>query len=118
MTIEIKVPALGESVSEASIAKLYKNVGESVVADELLVELETDKVTLEVNAPANGVIYDLKVSEGDNVQVGDLIALLKEGAISNNVPKDVANNNQPKAANQDSSNFNQNLSPAPKKNSC
>ncbi len=115
MTIEIKVPALGESVSEASIAKLYKNVGESVVADELLVELETDKVTLEVNAPANGVISDLKVSEGDNVQVGDLIALLKEGAISNNVPKDVANNNQPKAANQDSSNFNQNLSPAPKK---
>jgi 2-oxoglutarate dehydrogenase E2 component (dihydrolipoamide succinyltransferase) len=51
MIIEIKVPALGESVSEASIAKLYKKVGAFIKADELLVELETYKVTLEVNAP-------------------------------------------------------------------
>ena len=79
MTIEIKVPALGESVSEASIAKLHKKVGDSVKADELIVELETDKVTLEVNAPSNGVIADLKVKEGDNVKVGDLIALMSEG---------------------------------------
>jgi len=115
MTIEIKVPALGESVSEAAIAKLYKNVGDSVVADELLVELETDKVTLEVNAPANGVIADLKVREGDNVQVGDLIALLKEGGASAAVAAskaEVANNNQQI---QTSSGNNQTLSPAPKK---
>ncbi len=79
MTIEIKVPALGESVSEASIAKLHKKVGDAVKADELIVELETDKVTLEVNAPSNGVISDLKVKEGDNVKVGDLIALMQEG---------------------------------------
>ena len=79
MTIEIKVPALGESVSEASIAKLHKKVGDIVKADELILELETDKVTLEVNAPKNGVIYDLKVKEGDSVKVGDLVALMQEG---------------------------------------
>ncbi len=80
MTIEIKVPALGESVSEAAIAKLHKKVGDTVKADELVVELETDKVTLEVNAPSNGVISDLKVKEGDNVKVGDLIAIMNEGS--------------------------------------
>lgn len=80
MTLEIKVPALGESVSEASIAKLHKKVGDSVKADELIVELETDKVTLEVNAPSAGVISSLNVAEGDSVKVGDLIALMQEGA--------------------------------------
>ncbi|MBM3580062.1 MAG: 2-oxoglutarate dehydrogenase complex dihydrolipoyllysine-residue succinyltransferase [Alphaproteobacteria bacterium] len=79
MTLEIKVPALGESVSEAAIAKLHKKVGDVVKADELIVELETDKVTLEVNAPANGVISEIKVVEGDSVKVGDLIALMVEG---------------------------------------
>ena len=79
MTIEIKVPPLGESVSEASIAKLHKKVGDAVKADELILELETDKVTLEVNAPVNGVISDLKVKEGDSVKVGDLVALMQEG---------------------------------------
>jgi 2-oxoglutarate dehydrogenase E2 component (dihydrolipoamide succinyltransferase) len=88
MTVEIKVPALGESVSEASIAKLYKKVGDNIKADELLVELETDKVTLEVNALSDGVITDLKIKEGDNVKVGDLIALMQ----SSNVK--VAENNQ------------------------
>lgn len=80
MTIEIKVPQLGESVSEAAIAKLHKKAGDAVKADELIVELETDKVTLEVNAPKDGVISDVKVKEGDNVKVGDLIALMQEGA--------------------------------------
>ncbi len=79
MTIEIKVPALGESVSEAAIAKLHKKVGDAVKADEIIVELETDKVTLEVNAPADGVISGLSVKEGDNVKVGDLIAVMSEG---------------------------------------
>lgn len=79
MTIEIKVPALGESVSEAAIAKLHKKVGDAVKADEIIVELETDKVTLEVNAPADGVISGLNVKEGDNVKVGDLIAVMSEG---------------------------------------
>lgn len=110
MTLEIKVPALGESVSEASIAKLHKKIGDAVKADELIVELETDKVTLEVNAPANGVISDLKVAEGDNVKVGDLIALMKEGAagaVSAPAPKAAA----PSQSTSDS----HPLSPAPKK---
>lgn len=79
MTIEIKVPALGESVSEASIAKIYKKIGEAVKADELIFELETDKVTLEVNAPSNGNISQLKVNEGDSVKVGDILAIMSQG---------------------------------------
>jgi 2-oxoglutarate dehydrogenase E2 component (dihydrolipoamide succinyltransferase) len=110
MTIEIKVPALGESVSEAAIAKLHKKVGDAVKADELIVELETDKVTLEVNAPSAGVISDLKVKEGDNVKVGDLIALMSAaGAAVSVVAKDA-----PASPTQDSSAA-QFLSPAPKK---
>ena len=115
MTIEIKVPALGESVSEASIAKLHKKAGDAVKADELIVELETDKVTLEVNAPSNGVIAELKVKEGDNVKVGDLIALMNEGGAA--VTVKVAPTAQAAAPKQTQSQsetvaF---LSPAPKK---
>ena len=109
MTIEIKVPALGESVSEAAIAKLHKKVGDAVKADELIVELETDKVTLEVNAPANGVISDLKVKEGDNVKVGDLIALMSEGGAATVKSAPIA------AAPAQSTNSSLPLSPAPKK---
>ncbi len=116
MTIEIKVPALGESVSEAAIAKLHKKVGDAVKADELIVELETDKVTLEVNAPSNGVIFDLKVKEGDNVKVGDLIALMQEGAASvKAAPAAPSNSQAPIQATPTSSNTSFPLSPAPKK---
>ncbi|MBU6338748.1 MAG: 2-oxoglutarate dehydrogenase complex dihydrolipoyllysine-residue succinyltransferase [Rickettsiales bacterium] len=110
MTIEIKVPALGESVSEAAIAKLHKKVGDAVKADELIVELETDKVTLEVNAPSNGVISDLKVKEGDNVKVGDLIALMTAGGAVV-AAKPAAAASAP-AQNNSAAQF---LSPAPKK---
>ncbi|MFT7099454.1 MAG: 2-oxoglutarate dehydrogenase E2 component (dihydrolipoamide succinyltransferase), partial [Rickettsiales bacterium] len=118
MSIEIKVPALGESVSEAGIAKLYKNVGDAVKADELLVELETDKVTLEVNAPKDGVITAINVAEGDNVVVGDLIATMKEGeagsvtAESKSEEKTQAPTN---ASDQSSGTKNQYLSPAPQR---
>lgn len=80
MTIEIIVPPLGESVSEATIAKLLKKVGDYVKADEMIVELETDKVTLEVNAPVAGVIKELKVAEGDTVKVKTLIGTIDETA--------------------------------------
>lgn len=110
MTIEIKVPPLGESVSEASIAKLYKQVGDAVVADELIVELETDKVTLEVNAPANGVISELKVAEGDNVSVNDLIAIMTQGGAAVASAKAQEKPAQNQAAKADIA-----LSPAPKK---
>jgi 2-oxoglutarate dehydrogenase E2 component (dihydrolipoamide succinyltransferase) len=127
MTIEIKVPALGESVSEAGIAKLHKKVGDIVKADELIVELETDKVTLEVNAPSAGVISDIKVKEGDNVKVGDLIALMSEGSAAATVSAPVAKNETAPAQNpvqaptfSASATSNNNsaatfLSPAPKK---
>lgn len=117
MTIEIKVPALGESVSEASIAKLHKKVGDTVKADELILELETDKVTLEVNAPKNGVISDLKVKEGDSVKVGDLVALMQEGGSVQAKPvassQGSANMQASVAPNKISSQHE--LSPAPKK---
>ena len=113
MTIEIKVPALGESVSEASIAKLHKKVGDAVKADELIVELETDKVTLEVNAPSDGVIAELKVKEGDNVKVGDLIAMMQEGGAS--VKASPTQPDQTTAVPASSQNSSHPLSPAPKK---
>jgi 2-oxoglutarate dehydrogenase E2 component (dihydrolipoamide succinyltransferase) len=113
MTIEIKVPALGESVSEASIAKLHKKVGDVVKADELIVELETDKVTLEVNAPSAGVISDLKVKEGDSVKVGDLIALMSAGSASAAIQRDSVQVVAPQIQSQPTNS--QFLSPAPKK---
>ena len=82
MSVEIKVPSLGESVSEATIAKWHKSVGDAVKMDELLVELETDKVTLEVSAPANGVISVISHAEGDAVKVGDVLGGITEGAVS------------------------------------
>ena len=80
MSGEIIVPNLGESVTEATVAKWFKKVGDAVQLDEQLVELETDKVTLEVNAPASGSLTEIKVKEGDTVQIGALLGLIKEGA--------------------------------------
>ena len=73
MTIEIRVPTLGESVTEATIAQWFKKAGEAVTADEPLVELETDKVTIEVPAPASGVLEAIDVSDGATVEVGALL---------------------------------------------
>ncbi len=78
-TIEIKVPPLGESVVEATVANLLKNNGDFVDADETIMELETDKVTLEVSAPASGNLDGLAVKEGDTVQVDAFLASLKTG---------------------------------------
>jgi len=80
MSIDIKVPSLGESVTEATIARWYKNVGDSVAIDEPLLELETDKVTLEVPAPATGQLNDIKVNDGDTVEVGTILGTIIEGA--------------------------------------
>ena len=70
MTIEILVPTLGESVAEATVGKWYKAAGDAVKKDELIVELETDKVTLEVNAPEDGAMGDIVAGEGAEVEVG------------------------------------------------
>src|SRR5579862_311509 len=77
---EIRVPTLGESVTEATIGKWFKKPGEAVAVDEPLVELETDKVTIEVPAPAAGVLSDISAKDGDTVAVGALLGQIKEGA--------------------------------------
>jgi 2-oxoglutarate dehydrogenase E2 component (dihydrolipoamide succinyltransferase) len=77
---DIRVPALGESVTEATVGKWFKQQGDAVAVDEPLVELETDKVTLEVPAPAAGVLSDIAVKNGDTVAVGALLGQIKEGA--------------------------------------
>lgn len=80
MSTEIVVPALGESVSEATIAQWLKQVGDAVEVDEPLVELETDKVTLEVNATSAGVLSQITVAEGENVEVGAVLGVIGEGS--------------------------------------
>ena len=80
MATEIRVPTLGESVTEATIGRWFKKAGEAVAADEPLVELETDKVTVEVPAPVAGVLSEIKAKDGDTVAVGALLGSIAEGA--------------------------------------
>jgi 2-oxoglutarate dehydrogenase E2 component (dihydrolipoamide succinyltransferase) len=80
MTIEIKVPALGESITEATVGQWFKKPGDAVKADEPLVELETEKVTVEVPAPAAGVLSDIKVAQGTTVGIGSVLGSIREGA--------------------------------------
>jgi len=80
MFVEIKVPSLGESVVEATVAKWYKNEGDSVSVDEPLLELETDKVTLEVPSPSNGRIQKINAEEGSTVEVGAILGSIDENA--------------------------------------
>ena len=82
MSVDIKVPSLGESVTEATIARWYKSIGDSVSIDEPLLELETDKVTLEVPAPVSGQLTDIKVKDGDTVEVGAILGAIAEGAVA------------------------------------
>jgi 2-oxoglutarate dehydrogenase E2 component (dihydrolipoamide succinyltransferase) len=77
---DIRVPALGESVTEATIGKWFKRPGDPVAVDEPLVELETDKVTIEVPSPAAGVLADIAAKDGETVAVGALLGQIKEGA--------------------------------------
>ncbi len=80
MSVEIKVPALGESVTEATVAKWLVKVGDAVAIDQPLCELETDKVTVEVNASVAGSIADLAVEEGATIQVGAVLCHIEAGA--------------------------------------
>ncbi len=79
MSTEIRVPTLGESVTEATVGQWYKKPGEAVNVDEPIVELETDKVTVEVPAPVSGVISEISVEEGDTVEVGALLGAMSVG---------------------------------------
>src|SRR5579863_3359748 len=77
---EIRVPTLGESVTEATIGKWFKHPGDAVAVDEPLVELETDKVTIEVPSPAAGVLTEIAAKDGETVAVGALLGHIKDGA--------------------------------------
>lgn len=91
MGIEIKAPTYPESVQEGSLATWHKNVGDSVSRDELIVDIETDKVVLEVVAPADGVISELLKNEGDIVLSNEVIARIEEGAVAaSSTPVEVA----------------------------
>ncbi|HWU64619.1 MAG TPA: biotin/lipoyl-containing protein, partial [Ensifer sp.] len=80
MATEIRVPTLGESVAEATVGTWFKKAGDTVAADEILCELETDKVTVEVPAPAAGVLSEIVAKAGDTVEPGGLLGQIAEGA--------------------------------------
>ena len=88
MSEKIVVPALGESVTEATVSRWLKNVGEKVNSDEPIVELETDKVNVEVPSPSNGVLENISVNEGDTVEVGALLGSIGVSAIKTSEKKE------------------------------
>src|SRR4051794_20884432 len=86
MAIEIKVPQLPESVADATLVTWHKQVGQAVTRDENLADLETDKVVLEVPAPVNGVLKELRVVAGTSVTSGQILAVLEEGVAAAAAP--------------------------------
>jgi 2-oxoglutarate dehydrogenase E2 component (dihydrolipoamide succinyltransferase) len=101
MATEVKVPALGESVTEATVAQWFKKPGDTVTVDEPLVELETDKVTVEVPAPASGVLTEVLIESGTTVEIGAVLASIGEGggkAAAKPAAKPAATKEEPKAA--------------------
>jgi 2-oxoglutarate dehydrogenase E2 component (dihydrolipoamide succinyltransferase) len=92
-TFELNVPTLGESVAEATVARWAKNAGDAVREDDVLVELETDKVTLEVTSPATGILKSIQHSKGAAVKVGDILGIVEEADV-----KSQATNTRPPTA--------------------
>ena len=100
MTEKIIVPTLGESVTEATVSKWLKDQGEKVTADEPIVELETDKVNVEVPAPSNGILESISVKEGETVNVGALLGMINGSAKdSSKSVKEVKDYSPPKKKN-------------------
>ena len=97
MATEVKVPVLPESVSDATIASWHKKAGDSVKRDENLVDLETDKVVLEVPSPVDGVLKEIKFSEGDTVTSQQVLAIIEEGAVAEAAPAEGKKAEEPKA---------------------
>ena len=93
--MELIVPTLGESITEATVSKWLKKVGDSFEADEPLVEIETDKITVEVPAPTAGSISEIKVEEGTDVNIGGVLALLGDKKTSNDTSKNKVMAEQP-----------------------
>ena len=94
MSGKILVPILGESITEATVAKWLKNKGDNVLVDEPIIELETDKVNLEVPSPINGILTELNAKNGDVVEVGSLLGSISESAEGTDLKK--INKIQPK----------------------
>ena len=86
MTTEIRVPQLPESVADATLVAWHKQPGDAIKRDENLADLETDKVVLEVPAPANGVVREIKIKSGTVVTSGQLLAIIDEGAGASAAP--------------------------------
>ena len=97
MSLEIKVPVLPESVSDATIATWHKKPGDAVKRDENLVDLETDKVVLEVPAPADGILKSISAETGATVTSGELLGVIEEGAAAATPAADEKTTEAPKA---------------------
>ena len=110
MSEKITVPTLGESVTEATVSKWLKSQGEKVVADEPIVELETDKVNVEVPAPSNGVLGTIEVKEGETVNVGSLLGTINDSSNLNDIKSYSPPKKNPKIFEED------NIKPPMKKN--
>jgi 2-oxoglutarate dehydrogenase E2 component (dihydrolipoamide succinyltransferase) len=115
MATEIRVPTLGESVTEAIVGKWFKNAGDAVKVDEPLVELETDKVTVEVPAPVSGVLGEIKVTQGQTVAVGALLGAISIGGAAAAKTDKPAAKPAPAAAKSDGGNGEMPPSPAARK---
>ena len=87
MSTEIRVPQLPESVADATLVTWHKQPGDAIQRDENLADLETDKVVLEVPAPANGVVRELRVQSGTVVTSGQVLAVIEEGALDGSEPR-------------------------------
>ena len=96
MVEKITVPTLGESVTEATVSKWLKSQGDEVTVDEPIVELETDKVNVEVPAPSNGVLSEIAVREGETVNVGTLLGTINGATTTNSEVKEIKNYSPPK----------------------
>jgi 2-oxoglutarate dehydrogenase E2 component (dihydrolipoamide succinyltransferase) len=114
MATEIKVPALGESVTSATVSRWLKQVGEQVALDEPLVELETDKVTVEVNAPQSGVLSAIKAEQGEEVEVGASLGLLEVGATASKTATPAAPRQQAVAEPRAAANPSSGVNPPPR----
>ena len=97
MATEVKVPVLPESVSDATIASWHKKAGDAVKRDENLVDLETDKVVLEVPSPVDGVLKEIKFKEGDTVTSQQILAIIEEGATAAAAPAEAKKDDKPAA---------------------
>ena len=125
MSIELIVPSLGESITEATVSKWLKKIGESFEADEPLVEIETDKITVEVPAPSAGVLSEIKVKEGKDVSIGGVLGIIGESDAKKipiekkqsqtEVVKEEKTKTRPDSDNQDNLKKDSKLSPSVKK---